>query len=284
METEAVSVAASLTKADVSSETVPEGSLQRPSIPAAAPGTSERGVPGRNLKLDSVADGGDSAPAGNTSSANPSPSSGSEPADVGLPAPNPAVTPPEPQAPLVSDEELMAALAEVQAASKAGAIPLPSLDEEQPAGAAAPKSEIQAGERASAAPAPERGAPRVHAPPPGAAHAVEGSQPVGEDCEQAPARLTARLCRRAYRATDAVLELLNRPFFWLSADARKLVGSVSLATIAVALSAWLLLPLILPNRDAVSFLAARRAAMSRGELAVRVPADVSTEHGSGGGH
>jgi hypothetical protein len=197
------------------------------------------------------------------------------------------VVPSESRGPLVSDAELMAALAEVQAASKAGAAAVPSLDDPPPSepaeGAASESSAARTDATSEAKP--------VHTEPRfkiGSTAARRDSESSGTedaaDAGETPARPATPLSRRAYRAADAVLDLLNRPFFWLNGGVRNLVGSLALTTIAVALSAWLLLPLLVPNRDAVSFLAEKRAAMNKAQAANEVPTEASTEDGAGAGH
>lgn len=61
-----------------------------------------------------------------------------------------------------------------------------------------------------------------------------------------------RIGAAVYRAIDAALWALNRPFAWLSDEARRLVGLLALVTIVVSLLALLTLPAVAPRRDALT--------------------------------
>ncbi|MBU0616106.1 MAG: hypothetical protein KKI02_00145 [Planctomycetes bacterium] len=67
--------------------------------------------------------------------------------------------------------------------------------------------------------------------------------------------------KRLYRTVDEGLDTLNRPFDQLGERTRTLVGYVALTTLIVSILAMILIPLILPHRDAVLFLQERRAAL-----------------------
>lgn len=73
------------------------------------------------------------------------------------------------------------------------------------------------------------------------------------------ARPTAPMVKRFYRAVDRVLDALNRPFGSLGERGRVLVGWVALTTLIVSILVAVLMPLILPHRDAVAFLQEKRA-------------------------
>jgi hypothetical protein len=49
-----------------------------------------------------------------------------------------------------------------------------------------------------------------------------------------------------YRTLDTALWLVNRPFNWLSPNARRLVGAIAIVTLLTALIAPYVLPLICP--------------------------------------
>lgn len=62
------------------------------------------------------------------------------------------------------------------------------------------------------------------------------------------------LGKRIYRAVDQGLDTINRPFEWMEERTRTLVGWVALTTLIVSFLAVVLMPLILPHRDAIVFL------------------------------
>ncbi len=67
--------------------------------------------------------------------------------------------------------------------------------------------------------------------------------------------------KRLLRAIDDLLDVINRPFASLSPQHRSLIGVVSVTTIVVSwLSAWLI-PVLMPHRDAITFLEQARAAV-----------------------
>ena len=55
----------------------------------------------------------------------------------------------------------------------------------------------------------------------------------------------------AYRVLDTVLTAVNWPFGWISPPARRLIGLIALATLAVAVAAVLVLPRVFPPRELV---------------------------------
>lgn len=67
--------------------------------------------------------------------------------------------------------------------------------------------------------------------------------------------------KRLYRTVDEGLDTLNRPFDQMGERTRMLVGRVALTTLIVSILAMILMPLILPHRDAVLFLQEKRAAL-----------------------
>jgi hypothetical protein len=67
------------------------------------------------------------------------------------------------------------------------------------------------------------------------------------------------LSKRLYRAIDRALDALNRPFAGLSNTQRALVGWVALTTLIVSILAIILMPIVLPHHDAITFLEEKRA-------------------------
>lgn len=164
---------------------------------------------------------------------------------------------------LLSDDELKAALAEIESKGDLARRAIPSLDEDrgeleaaspasippeaQPTAATrkAPRFRLgTAGEKPTAAAAP---APRTDgaAPPQDAAE----TPPPGD-----PTAFTA-----IYDALDRCLGLLHRPFDWVSPGARSVLGPAAAATLVITTAAVVLAPIVFPKRDALTFLAERRA-------------------------
>jgi hypothetical protein len=193
------------------------------------------------------------------------------------------------RSPLVSDEELMAARAG-QEGSGTAAGRLASLDEARPGGTAPGASgDSSAGASTPAAPDPACRRPQFRIPSPGTRCDASVPKQAAEVTE-APRRGAPRrgwiapLARQVYRTADAALDLVNRPFSWLTGEARNMLGWWALATMAVALSSWLLLPVLLPNRDALTFLKEKRTAIDRSPAAEVAPAGGGSVHGGGGHH
>ncbi len=67
------------------------------------------------------------------------------------------------------------------------------------------------------------------------------------------------LARRVYRAVERGLDRINRPFATLDDGKRALVGWAAMTTLIVSILAMVLIPKILPHRDAVTFLQEKRA-------------------------
>lgn len=74
---------------------------------------------------------------------------------------------------------------------------------------------------------------------------------------------TVPVLKRAYRWLDGGLELISWPLLRAGSTMRRVVGAVSLTTIAVTLAASLVLPLFMPYRDAVTFLRDKREKLER---------------------
>jgi len=67
----------------------------------------------------------------------------------------------------------------------------------------------------------------------------------------------------AFRALDRALDAVNRPFVCLGDRIRHLIGLVAIVTIAVSILALLILPRVIPQQDAVTFLQAKRAQLDQ---------------------
>jgi hypothetical protein len=67
--------------------------------------------------------------------------------------------------------------------------------------------------------------------------------------------------KRLFRLADQGLDTINRPFERVGDRARNLVGYAALTTVIVSLLAMILMPLIMPHRDAIMFLQEKRAAL-----------------------
>lgn len=74
-----------------------------------------------------------------------------------------------------------------------------------------------------------------------------------------PAHPRAPLGIRIFRVVDNALLSINRPFEWIGADARRVLGYAGLVTLLVALLAMAVMPVIMPHRDAVVFVQERVA-------------------------
>ena len=192
----------------------------------------------------------------------PAPSAPAEKEARATPTPPPAATPPPAPAAseptggkneLLSDNDLMSALASLEALPKAEIEKIPSLSADEPA------AKTGGGKRFKI---PPKGAAGAEAPAPAGAVADAGGTP------NAPAETAASgpivipklgIGKRVYRALDWVLATINRPFSFLPAGLRMIIGGFALTTIAVN-GAWMVLqPMLFPPRDAVTYLQERRA-------------------------
>jgi hypothetical protein len=91
---------------------------------------------------------------------------------------------------------------------------------------------------------------------------AEYRPPEGRGSAQAvgvAARPVTPPAKRVYRALDQALDRVNRPFERVGTGVRALVGWVALATLIVSILAIVLMPLVLPHRDAIVFLQEKRA-------------------------
>lgn len=69
--------------------------------------------------------------------------------------------------------------------------------------------------------------------------------------------------RRVYRLVDQTLDLINRPFGWVPASVRQLVGHLALVTIVMSLLAGTIIPAMMRARSAVRFVQLKRAALEQ---------------------
>ena len=114
---------------------------------------------------------------------------------------------------------------------------------------------------ATSAPGQSASAPQagLEAKPTTEATAVgEAGQPPPAEAEAGLAAAASppavSLMKRIWRALDAALDAINRPFGWLNDEARQLVGLVALVTLVVSIAAMILMPLLVPRRDALTLL------------------------------
>ncbi len=63
--------------------------------------------------------------------------------------------------------------------------------------------------------------------------------------------------RRVYRAADWAMEMLNRPFARIPPGLRDIIGALALTTLGVSLLSCIVMPFLLPHRDAVDLLAVK---------------------------
>jgi hypothetical protein len=201
------------------------------------------------------------------------------PAETTLPAPGqPADSPPA-----VSAEAAPAEAAQPAAVSEASASPAqppPASSKAGPPKAAQPKTvqfKIRKQGTAAVTVAPETEAPAPVAPAPTPSPPAPARAPRWRFRIPIPSIPVTLGWKRAYRVVDAGLELVNAPLARLKPGARNLIGWLALATIGVSLLSAFLLPLLMPRRDAITFLEERLAAMEARKHAP--PAE-----GEGAGH
>jgi hypothetical protein len=146
---------------------------------------------------------------------------------------------------IVSDDEIQAALAEAEQEGR-----IPSLDESAPDIVPVPVP-VEANQQPVATTRPvEDTPPRVVA-----VTETEMDQPDEAATPfEPPQTWWGRLAWAVYRALDATLWLINRPFQFAGPDLRHLIGVASLVTIAVSLLCLYALPALLPNRTVVHHL------------------------------
>ena len=70
------------------------------------------------------------------------------------------------------------------------------------------------------------------------------------------------LGKRLSRAVDNGLDTINQPFERMDRRTRTLVGCVAATTLAMSILAMILMPLVMPHRDAIVFLQEKKAALS----------------------
>ncbi len=190
----------------------------------------------------------------------------------------PAPTPPAPSASeapagkneLLSDNDLMSALASLESLPKAEVEKIPSLSADEPAAKAGGGKRFKIPPKGAAGAAPAAAAPQADGAPAAPAEAV-ASGPI--------VLPKLGIGKRVYRAFDWVLATINRPFSFLPAGVRAIVGGFALTTIVVN-GAWIVLqPMLFSPRDAVTYLQERRALLDH------PPAAADTGHGeSDDGH
>ncbi|MBI5864341.1 MAG: hypothetical protein HZB38_07525 [Planctomycetes bacterium] len=130
-------------------------------------------------------------------------------------------------------------------------------------------------------PAPPSGvtAPEIPVPPPAAVPPPDVSQ--AAEIVVAPAiGPVLRLCKAVVRAVEFGLDYVHRPIAARVPAALPLLGTLSLTTIAVSVAAMIGLPILLPARDAITYLDERVTALSEPPP----PDAVETEPAKGEGH
>ena len=207
-----------------------------------------------------------------------------EPASAASP-PSPA--PASDGAVLSLEDELLSAMSEIetmQSAPASAAAAAPPAEAESSAGEkpAAKGLKLKIGKKDGTAATVTAGegksAAKPAGKPGGPAAGVEAAHAWGLSDAEIDAGKMPRISvfKQVVRFLDAVLEWAAWPLLRAGPRVRGLVGSLSATTIIVSVGAIYLLPVILPYRDALSFLADRRAALDK-------PAAASGEEGEGGG-
>ena len=194
---------------------------------------------------------------------------------------------------LVSEDDLKAALAEVDALSDAASEAIPDLDPTavvvvpvpqaqpelarsdgaRPAGPLSQPSpdadEADTGDAGDASAAPSAHLARALRPWRAVARLARRIRPrrrreaaASEAPRQpVPAAPTRSLGQRLYELVDGALELTNRPFAWLGPAGRQTVGILAIITLILSLAAPILAPRVAARRDALSLLREKRAAL-----------------------
>lgn len=85
--------------------------------------------------------------------------------------------------------------------------------------------------------------------------AVRGGPP---STPRPPNAAASRPSNPAYRLIDIALDLINRPFAHLSPDTRRIIGIVGIVTLVTSLLSAVLFPLVIPRKDALTFLQQKR--------------------------
>lgn len=142
---------------------------------------------------------------------------------------------------LVSDDELASLLGGLEGDSGAQLADAPA-GPSAPEGASPKKLKFKLGDKTAAAAA--GATPEASKPPP-------VPQP----------RWLKLLSRAIYDGIDAVLRVANRPFFWLPRNVRDALGMIAIPTVIASLAFYFAAPMLFPRRDAITFLADKRAAL-----------------------
>lgn len=180
------------------------------------------------------------------------------------------------------EDELLSAMAEIES-MKPGAEPAqPAITEPNPVepgsdkpAEAAPKGlKFKIGKKGDGKPGEKTAKSRAAARPP----AAESATPIEQITGALP---YVSVFKRSVRGIDAMLEFAAAPMTILPPSVRKMVGILSIVTIAVSVGSATLLPLVLPYRDAVTFLSQRRSAMEA-ELHAHAAGETAGE--AEGGH
>jgi hypothetical protein len=167
---------------------------------------------------------------------------------------------------LASDAEIQAAVAEAEALGAS----IPNLEAAPPHVVPVPVDAL--GATAALVRAPT--APQVVVPP----AAMERPADAPATPLAAPPRQRATVLETLYAIVDTVLDLVNRPFFWMSNGLRQFVGIMAIVTIMLSLTAVFVLPILSPPDDAISRLVRQSADVRAGKTKPKPPPPAQAAH------
>lgn len=157
---------------------------------------------------------------------------------------------------LIADDDIEAALAEIEQLSAEEVDKIPSLDDGTD-DAAGPPPPRPTPAKTKSAESKKKGTAGASAA--GSAPATKAEdEPESAAQPAAPDDALARL----YFWTDTALALIDRPVRRFNEPTRKMIGWVSAATLLVALLAALVLPAVFPQRTAITFLQEKSTAFN----------------------
>ncbi|MFO0837464.1 MAG: hypothetical protein U1D55_02990 [Phycisphaerae bacterium] len=188
---------------------------------------------------------------------------------VAIPATPPAsaevvtadVTPPDASS-TPADSDLEAALAAVEQMTPPA--PTPAATPAAPEPAAGKKRFVIGAKKPPGTPAPSAADAKVSPETASAAPAENAADATAQSTARAEAPVVrVSFGKRAYRAIDAALEIVNKPTKLLPVGIRNLVGTLAITTLATSLLSMAVIPMLLPRQDAIWFVHDRRAALDR---------------------
>jgi len=98
--------------------------------------------------------------------------------------------------------------------------------------------------------------------------------------EQSAATAEALPAKGICRLVDRALDTLNKPFARFSSQVRNAIGLAAIATVVISIAALLVLPRLMPRRDAVSFLREKRAQLDARPTAPAPPESLTAGNDS----